>query len=242
MNSKRNFLVTIIVLIVTFQINGQIRLYNSTSNNSAPGSSAFIDASTNGLSNGSTNLGKGLLYPRVDLTTFISFGGGVTGTAFNYPTRYDGFVVYNTGTGNTLATAADAIIAITPGFWYYDNKSTSIKGGTWKQLGSDSVKNYTTTPIKTATSIDGAQVWALKGDFISPLNNATAVISIPKPTDFNGYFKMITYKDGKTFRSDISSLTVDTLDSSKLILVTGNGLFSEVYPAGNYTYTLEYFK
>ena len=58
-----------------------------------------------------------------------------------------------------------------------------------------------------------------------------------------GYYKMTTYIGGKTFRSEISSLTVN-LDPlvTTVEVVTGNGLFSEVYPVGTYTYTLEYFK
>ena len=237
-----------IILLVVISANSQVRLVSTL--NTSVNSSAFIDASSQNSNNITVGTGKGLVYPRVDLTTF-QFVSGTTGIGSSFPTRYDGMVVYNTVTGNTSSSGATAIIAVTPGFWYYDNKSTNVKGGTWTQLGS-TVKNYTTTPIKTATSIDGAQVWAVKGSFSvpyaptllvpNPTYVSTAVVSIPKPDGITGYTKMTTYQGGKTFRSDISSLTIDPLDLVNVSVVTGNGLFSEVYPVGTYDYTLEYFK
>lgn len=109
-----------------------------------------------------------------------------------------------------------------------------------------------TTPINTGVAIAGETIWAVKGSFSipyaptllvpNPTYVSTAVVSIPKPTDFKGYTKMTTYIDGKTFRSDVSSLTIDLVTPTNINVVTGNGLFSEVYPGGNYTYTLEFFK
>ena len=115
----------------------QVRIVNSATNNAIGSMSAFIDASSDPAINRTDNIGKGLLYPRVDLTTFSAFvASAQIGRNTSFPTYFDGMVVYNTGTGNILSSAADAIIAVTPGFWYYDNKSTALKGGTWKQLGS----------------------------------------------------------------------------------------------------------
>jgi hypothetical protein len=114
-------------------VNSQVRLV-STSNTSV-NSSAFIDASSVNSNNITVGKGKGLVFPRVDLTTF-QFVSGTTGIGSSFPTRYDGMLVYNTGTGNTLSMASDNVVAVTPGFWYYDNKSTTLKGGTWKPLNS----------------------------------------------------------------------------------------------------------
>ena len=81
--------------------------------------------------------------------------------------------------------------------------------------------------------------------FVAPIAPAvaTAIVSISKPDGITGYYKMTTYQGGKTFRSEISSLAIDPSSLVTTVsVVTGNGLFSEVYPAGDYTYTLEYFK
>jgi hypothetical protein len=225
-----------IILLVVISANSQVRLVSTL--NTSVNSSAFIDASSQNSNNITVGTGKGLVYPRVDLTTF-QFVSGTTGIGSSFPTRYDGMVVYNTVTGNTSSLGATAIIAVTPGFWYYDNKSTNVKGGTWTQLGSN-VKNYTTTPIKTATSIDGAQVWAVKGSFVA--SGTSALVSVVMPAGMTGYYKMTTYQLGKTFRSDISEFKMTTTVPNTDNVVTGNGLFSEVYPAGTYEYTLEYFQ
>ena len=82
-------------------------------------------------------------------------------------------------------------------------------------------------------------MYALNGIFTTL--GVNALITIDKPLGMTGYYKMATYIGGKKFRSDISSFDIDPLVLTNNV-VTGNGLFSEVYPAGSYTYTLEYFK
>ncbi len=230
------------VLVVSTASFGQVRIGKSVTNTIAPSSSAFIDASSNSSNNLTNNIGKGLIYPRMDLTTFASFSGSPVAIGTSYPTRFDGMVVYNTGTGNTLASAADAVIAVAPGFWYYDNKSSIVKGGTWKPLGgtsNTSVKNITATETTTSTSIDGKQVYALTGTFTAVGIAATVKVTIP--TGMTGYYKMTTFQGGRTFREGISSFNIDPLVTTDNV-VTGNGMYNEVYPAGTYTYTLEYFK
>jgi hypothetical protein len=54
-----------------------------------------------------------------------------------------------------------------------------------------------------------------------------------------GYYSMVTYLDGKTFRREIHSCTIVVGD---LHIITGTGPYSEAYPAGTYNYVLEYFK
>jgi hypothetical protein len=206
-------------------------------------SSAFLDASSNSTYSTSVNSGKGIVFPRVDLTSFNAFLG-VNGSASSFRTRYDGFIVYNTassgvaGVGTTQGT-------LTPGFWYYDNSSAgvgvgTIAGGTWKPLGSGaagSVKDITATEVVLDTKIDGAQLYAIKGTFTA--SGTSAAVTIAKPTGMTGYYSLTTYKDGKTFRNQIISFdTVATTDN----VVTGNGFMTEAYPAGSYNYVLEYFK
>ena len=54
-----------------------------------------------------------------------------------------------------------------------------------------------------------------------------------------GYYSMVTYKEGKTFRRDIYSF--DTLSTTNNV-ICGTGAYSEILPAGTYNYVLEYFK
>ena len=129
------FTVTMFLSINSY---AQIRIANDANNSAASNSSAFIDASSNTGYNSNPNLGKGLLFPRVDLQLFTTFGGSPIGIPNSYPTRYDGMIVYNTassgvaGVGYTEGT-------LVPGFWYYDNKHVSdVNGGTWRPLGGGS--------------------------------------------------------------------------------------------------------
>jgi len=130
-----------ILLFITFlsalTINAQIRIVNSSTNNSVANSPAFIDASSNTTVNLSSNVGKGLLFPRTDLTLFTAFPAITTGIANSFPSRLDGMIVYNTSNGG-VPGIGNFTGVLTPGFYYYENKSSTISGGSWKQLGGDS--------------------------------------------------------------------------------------------------------
>jgi|688.fasta_scaffold133473_2 hypothetical protein len=236
---KINKFLIIIALVAIVKVNGQVRIVNSVTNTTALNSSAFIDASSNSSNNASTNVGKGLLFPRVDLTTFASFSGSSIGLATSYPTRYDGLVVYNTGTGNTLVGASTNIVAVSPGFYYYNNRTaTSVLEGTWTPLASGSVtKDVTSTEVALSTKVNGEQLYAINGTFTA--SGSSTAVSITKPTGMTGYYSMVTYKEGKTFRRDIYSF--DTLSTTNNV-ICGTGAYSEILPAGTYNYVLEYFK
>jgi len=143
----------------------QIRIANNTDNQAAANSSAFIDASSNTTYNNSSNVGKGLLFPRTDLTKFTSFGGGVIGVSVSYPTYYDGLIVYNTSSSG-VAGIGTTDGTLTAGYWYYDNKSSTINGGTWRPVSKltaptgDQTKdawidNASATRVELGTKSDG---------------------------------------------------------------------------------------
>lgn len=258
---KKNIFTIVIIIIGNFA-DAQINL-PSTANVSITGEHAFIDASDYGL-NWSNNEAKGLNFPQTDLTQWIFKTDFLNGLQFS--TAYDGMVVYNTGTGSTLATdlfgngqtlskANNGIVTtVAPGFYYFYNpmlpmtSSTEIvENGKWLPLGTGgssssatpSVIDYGITEVATSTSIDGAQVYAIKGSFTTL--GTDALLTIDKPSGMTGYYKMTTYQSGMTFRTGISSFNIDPLVTTNNV-VTGSGFFNEVYPAGVYTYTLEYFK
>lgn len=227
-------------------VNAQIKSNQSIVNAAINLSSIFLDASSstlwNGTSAGNTNVGKGFAFPNADLSTLILTNNG-SYLSSNNPNKFDGMVVYNTV--SSVTTASGISVAVTPGFYYFSNPNKSLPnvtsdlGGIWTSLGSNAVKDYTTTEVATSTSINGKQVYAIKGGFTTTGTNA--LITITKPSGMTGYYKMTTYQNGMTFRNDISSFNMDPLVTTDNV-VTGSGLFSEVYPLGDYTYTLEYFK
>ena len=118
----------------------QVRIVNNTVNDQAISSSAFIDASSNTGLNATTNIGKGLLFPRVNLTNFVFSWSGTAGIGNNYATCFDGMIVYNSGTGATLTTGNNPSVSVnvTPGFYYFHNPTcspgTHVRTGTWKRL------------------------------------------------------------------------------------------------------------
>lgn len=162
------------VLGISTVTKAQVRIVNSAENTAAPNSSAFIDASSNVTLNSTSNIGKGLLFPRTNLTLFSSFGGLGIGSSGSYPNYYDGFIVYNTaasgvaGVGSTDGT-------LTAGYWYYDNKSTTITGGTWKPL-IPPVTIYTGS-ASIALNGDSFERAALTGDITALANSNATMIS-----------------------------------------------------------------
>jgi hypothetical protein len=202
-------------------------------------SSAFLDASSSSTYDATLNSAKGIVFPRVDLTTFTFLG--VTGTNSSFRTRYDGFIVYNTATSGVAGVGATNG-TLTRGFWYYDNSTAglgagSISGGTWYSMGSNVTKNVSSTEVALSIKINGAQLYAINGTFTA--SGTSTSVSVSVPSGMTGYYSMVTYKDGKTFRKEIFSF--DTTTSTNNV-ITGNGVFTEVYPVGTYNYVLEYFK
>jgi hypothetical protein len=106
---------------------GQIKINTNLATTNMNTNSAFLDASSSSTWNASTTLGKGLIFPSVDLTTMTTMtqAGGTSAT--NNPNRFDGMLVYNTATG----TSGIGAVAVKPGFYYYSNKSVTLDGGTW---------------------------------------------------------------------------------------------------------------
>ncbi|MGN7757221.1 hypothetical protein ACTJIV_07065 [Chryseobacterium sp. 22532] len=144
----------------------QVRFTNRDANSSSINSSAFIDASSAVNNNATSNVGKGLLYPRTDLSTFTAFGGSPVGIPNSYPTFYDGFVVYNTKVGDTAGVGATQG-TLTAGFWYYDNKSKTINGGTWKPLGENPGNTSDTSIYNANGTLNSNRTVGLSGKILN---------------------------------------------------------------------------
>ena len=96
--------------------------------NQIAGQNPFLDASTNFNDPGS--VGKGLVFPQADLTTWTFDTSALDG--INFPTAFDGMIVYNTGSGTTLENQGQ-IVSVTPGFYYFSNPGATdnITNGQW---------------------------------------------------------------------------------------------------------------
>ncbi|MGQ2143390.1 hypothetical protein [Ornithobacterium rhinotracheale] len=105
-------------------------------------SNAFLDASEN--TEGKPNVGRGLLFPQTDLSKFNLDKDAADG--INYPTYFDGMIVYNTQEGGKtndpgLKTQTENL---TKGFYYFSNPkgkdNGSISEGRWLKI-SDAQAN-----------------------------------------------------------------------------------------------------
>lgn len=129
------FLFIFTACYVTAQVNTNRPVYNGI-----PGENPFLDASSNfDLSVDATSTsGKGLVFPRTDLTTWQFNVGLLDGITF--PTAFDGMIVFNVGTGNTPTTGNNPTMttAVTPGFYYFSNPTgvDNITAGKWIRIAN----------------------------------------------------------------------------------------------------------
>ena len=135
----KNIYLTLLFLSMNVIAFAQIKVSELDAITRAILSSAFLDATSAGATyNNSDILGKGIIFPRTDLTKLTAFFDDefspTVGSTGNYLTFFDGFVVYNIAESGK-AYIGDTEGTLSPGFWYYDNKSGILTGGTWKPLG-----------------------------------------------------------------------------------------------------------
>lgn len=125
---KNLFSLGTFILLGTFSINAQINTATSP-NTTIAGENPFLDVSefSDGFAN---NIGKGLVFPRTDLTQWTFKTDNLDGITF--PTAFDGMIVYNTGSGSTL-TGQGQVVSVTPGFYYFSNPGATdnITNGQW---------------------------------------------------------------------------------------------------------------
>lgn len=131
-------------------LSAQVRSTGNISNIASKNSS-FLDASSVTAWNSPTgNLGKGLVFPRTDLTQFATLVSSALPGINNYPTKFDGMVVYNTASG----TASIGGAKVEPGFYYYENKSNTLNGGKWKPFNSFANSSVKLGSIDTSSTAD----------------------------------------------------------------------------------------
>lgn len=239
----KHFLILILVFAF-YNTKAQIR----TNNQATPvigGESVFLDASALTFSN-SSNLGKGLLFSRTDLTsfTFVNPNGGAGG----FLTGYDGMIVYNTGTGLTPATNSGiGGQAVTPGFYYFDNPGNNFgntTAGEWKPLGfNGSRTNVQTNTVNNTTTIINnvaEKVVILPGT----ANGTTTELVLDDSSLTNGPLAVTKLREAKIYDNtgvELLLIASGRYNTATNTLVTGDGMVNKLLPSGTYQVEL-YFE
>ncbi len=234
MKNIKYLVAAILVSSLGSQMSAQIKGNQPFSDNSIPVSSAFLDASATSTVS-TANLGKGLIFPRADLTQLTLANQGTLYNAGNNPNRFDGMIVYNTATSGTAASGTLSE-PLSQGFWYYDNKTTNPTGGTWRPF-SPSKENILTTETVTNRLVNNAQIYGIKGTFTTTGNSTS--VTIPAPTGITSMYGITIYKAGTNTVYGRELYSYDITNGSA---VTGSPSMSVVYPTGTYDYVLEYLK
>ncbi|WP_294331739.1 tail fiber domain-containing protein [uncultured Chryseobacterium sp.] len=200
---KKNIL-TVAALVVFAGMQAQIQTNNGVTNG-ITNSNVLLDGSSGFSTEAGAGpyVGKGVVIPSVDLVNFqfdLSQADG-----FTFPTYFDGMIVYNNATGNTLTTGnrPSTSLAVTPGFYYFYNpngaSNGNITGGQWKALGGtatgDNLGNHSATQtlalngfdlrLKGAAdgnqalaynaAIDGPRLWGNAGGALGTINGTNAL-------------------------------------------------------------------
>jgi hypothetical protein len=224
-------------------------LLNGQTSSTASSTSAFFSASGaqfssgNGFgTDGSGNLGKGLIFPRTDLTSF-------TFTALapvDFPTVADGMIVYNNGTGNTpapIAFGANSGIgnqAVNPGFYYFSNPGSTFdtSAGQWLPMGggsssavaiADGVASDSYATIN-ATQEKVVRLTSIMADGTNTTLNLDAALTSAGVTVAKFRKAAIYNASGDLVMQATGGYTTGTD-----ILVTGNGMMNKLLPVGPYS-------
>ncbi len=245
---KKIFLFSVFVLssIVTF---AQIQVQTEP-NVSISKENPFLDASN--YNTFLSNEGKGLYFPRTDLTTWEFKTASIN--PGNFASYYDGFVVYNTATGSTGSNAATQgkVVAVEPGFYYFSNPGQSfptgnLNNGTWKPLSAAgaSLPNYSTTEVNTGRKwVDNKDVYMAV--FVYNQATTTPVIDFTGFTPAADINQIIGCRIIPQNPADgigvVSNLKSYDKTNKKGIVGSFAGNMSTALAAGDYQIILEYTK
>ena len=241
----------IVALLVFTSIKAQV-VASSDVTGSINGENAFLDASGySDTSNWGQSVARGLIFPQVDLTQFRFKTDMVTDS--NFPTAFDGMIVYNIGTGTIsdpkLTTAQEPV---EPGFYYFHNPTgksilespvppntgdDAVAPGKWIPLGSGGSATIKTSETRLG-KVGTDQLYGIKGSFtVNATDGAKVVINFP--SGLSSIYSIKIY-DRATKKLVASSLSSYDVANNKA--VTGMGNMSIPLPPATYDYVLEYFK
>ena len=230
MNKTYLFYIFLLVSSLSFS---QV-LTNQSPSASAATSLAFIDGSSSSTYNGVANAGKGIVFPRTDLTAVTSvLDTGSLGSASYNPNYYDGLIVFNTGTGAIPATGmGTSTDDVSPGFYFYRNTGTAWNTGVWKPMngGTASVAITENTAVATnvvTTSADAEQVISLTGSADGVSTHIDLGTTILAANTVKQFRKAIVYNAS----GNLVAIASGSYDVTTNKFVTGNGMMNVLLPA-----------
>lgn len=200
-----------------------------------PNKNTFLDASEY-TQMANTSEGKGLNFPRTNLTTF-TFDTSDLGQYQYFKTGFDGMVVYNIATGKTGANPATQGIQVDvePGFYYFYNptaneNTTDVSTGRWIRIGG-------------GNAVGAAGVYVAKGTFVHDGGNNAILSELPLDVKaIVGIRIARTDDNGAILQGGVAATTFYSYERATKKIVFGQGIISTPMPAGTYSYEIEYTK
>ena len=228
---------TILILVLLFSVSFSAQILQTEASNTQGSSSmAFIDGSSAVNYNAFPGAGKGILFPRTDLTVIAQadiYDTGSLGSASYNPNYYDGLIVFNTGTGAIPATGmGTSTDDVSPGFYFYRNTGTAWNTGVWKPMngGTASVAITENTAVATnvvTTSADAEQVISLTGSADGVSTHIDLGTTILAANTVKQFRKAIVY-DATGYLVIVATGSYDVTTNK---FVTGNGMTNILLPA-----------
>lgn len=227
--------VLILLLLVSVSLSAQI-LQTEASNTSGSNSMAFIDGSSAVNYNAFPGAGKGILFPRTDLTVIaqadVFDATSLSGSASYNPNYYDGLIVFNTGTGaipaTGMGTSADDVY---PGFYFYRNTGTAWNTGVWIPMNGGNAPVTITegtsvaTHVTTNTGVEHVISLTGSADGVSThIDLGTTILAANTVKQFR---KAIVY-DATGYLVIVATGSYDVTTNK---FVTGNGMTNILLPA-----------
>ena len=153
----------LLFVLITSNFFGQIQVQDAPASGNIIAENPFLDASSYDLSLDASSSGKGLVFPRTDLTTWaFNIANLYSGSPY-FITAFDGMIVYNSGTGNTpiddgSGNNPSTSTAVTPGFYYFSNPydlsgGSTVTTGVWTPMGGKAtLGSITSSELATAVT------------------------------------------------------------------------------------------
>lgn len=201
-----------------------------------PSKNTFLDASEY-TQMANTSEGKGLNFPRTNLTTF-TFDTSDLGQYQYFKTGFDGMIVYNIATGKTGTNPATQGIQVDvePGFYYFYNPTATedtvdVSAGRWVRIGGGNA----------APAVAGSLV--ATGTFTHNGGNSAVLSNVPTDIKAITGIKIVRTDDnGTLLQGGVAATTFYSYDRANQTMVFGQGVMSTSMPAGTYSYVIEYTK
>ena len=231
----------------------QVHVNESVNTVQAASSYAFLDGSQSAGYDDYNSAGKGILFPRTNLTLVVNDqGGNATNSLYDLngggivgaKTYYDGLVVFNVGTGAIPSIGMGTSAAdVAPGFYYYRNLGAAWNTGVWTPLGggassavaiADGVASDSYATIN-ATQEKVVRLANIVADGVNTTLDLNAALTAASVTIVKFRKAAIYNAAGDLVMHATGGYTTDTD-----ILVTGNGMMNKLLPAGDYSVEVYY--